>query len=417
MESLMKQSTKWSTPLGKIAFLAFCSLAVNALAYPPAAPVVLGLAGNFTALAKTGISTTGVTVITGDIGLSPAFATGFTGFGQTMDISGQWSTSPLLSGKLYAADYAPPTPADMGTAVLNMEAAYTDAAGRAADVTELLGGNLTGLSLVPGVYSWSGNVTIPTDLTLVGSATDVWIFQIAGTLDLSSATKVVLSGGALASNIFWQVAGNTSLGTNSIFNGTILDMTLIALNTGATLNGRALAQSAVTLDGNAMDPNGLVGASSGSATPSPSPSSTPSATRTSTASATVSATPSASASSTRTSTPSPTPNGTFTSSPTPGTPTPVVSGGGDSYIYPSPARGDTAAINYFMKEAGSAEIKIHNQTGRLVDTIREDKSAGWVSSKVSVGKFAPGTYYYLIYAKYDSGSTETQGPRKFVVTR
>jgi hypothetical protein len=133
-----------------------------------------------------------------------------------------------------------------------MQNAYTDAAGRAAGVTELGAGNIGGLTLVPGVYKWSTNVTIPTDVTLSGGTNDVWIFQIAGNLDISSATKVVLSGGAQASNIFWQVAGQTTLGTTAVFNGNILDQTSIVLNTGATLNGRALAQAAVTLDSNTV---------------------------------------------------------------------------------------------------------------------------------------------------------------------
>ena len=87
-------------------------------------------------------------------------------------------------------------------------------------------------------------------VTLNGGATDVWVFQIAGKLDLASAAKVKLTGGALAKNVYFVVADTTTLGTTSVFNGNILDKTNIALNTGATLNGRALAQTAVTLDAN-----------------------------------------------------------------------------------------------------------------------------------------------------------------------
>ncbi|MBE3134968.1 MAG: DUF3494 domain-containing protein [Acidobacteria bacterium] len=228
--------------------------ASQSYAYPIASPVNLGTAGDFAILAKSGISTTGTTSIVGDIGVSPAAATFITGFGLIMDASGAFSTSSLVAGKVYAADYTPPTPAYLTTAVSDMEAAYTDAAGRAADVTELGGGTIGGYTLVPGVYKWGTNVTIPTDLILSGGADDVWIFQIAGTLDVSSAKKVILSDGAQASNIFWQVAGITTLGTTSEFKGTILDQTLIAMQTGATLDGRALAQTAVTLDSNAVVP-------------------------------------------------------------------------------------------------------------------------------------------------------------------
>jgi hypothetical protein len=137
-------------------------------------------------------------------------------------------------------------------AVGDMQTAYTNAAGRPAGVTELGSGNIGGKTLVPGVYKWGTGVTIPTDVTLSGGKNDVWIFQIAGTLNISSAMKVILKGGALAQNIFWQVAGSTTLGTNSTFNGNILDKTNIALKTGAVLNGSALAQTAVTLDANTV---------------------------------------------------------------------------------------------------------------------------------------------------------------------
>ena len=230
--------------------------------------VNLGTAGNFVILTKSGISTTGTTSIVGDIGVSPIDSTAITGFGLIADSSNQFSTSSLVTGKAYAADYAPPTPTTMTTAVSDMQTAYTDAAGRTLpDATELGAGNIGGMTLAPGLYKWGTGVTIPTDVTLSGSSTDVWIFQIAQTLDISSAAKVILSGGAQAKNIFWQVAGQATLGTTSVFNGNILGQTAIVLNTGATLNGRALAQTAVTLDANAVT------APTGSATPSPTPTS------------------------------------------------------------------------------------------------------------------------------------------------
>jgi len=213
-------------------------------------PVALGMSSNYVILSKSGISTTGVTSIVGNIGVSPIAATAITGFGLVLDRSGQFSKSPLVSGNIYAATYAVPTPANLTTAIHNMEAAYTDAAGRAADVTELGSGNIGGMTLSTGVYKWSSALSIPTDLTLSGDANAVWIFQIAGGLTVSSATTINLTGGAQAKNIFWQVTGVASLGTTSDFKGIILSKTAIVMKTGAVITGKALAQTAVTLDAN-----------------------------------------------------------------------------------------------------------------------------------------------------------------------
>lgn len=221
----------------------------------PTAAVNLGTSGNFVILSKAGISTTGVTKITGNIGVSPIAASAITGFGLVMDRLGQFSTSALVTGKVYAADYKVPTPNMLTTAVSDMQTAYTNAAGRAptsAATTNVGAGSIGGLTLTPGVYKWTTGVTIPTNVTLSGGSNDVWIFQIAGTLGISSGKQVILSGGAQAKNIFWQVAGATTLGTNSTFYGTILDKTNIAIQTSAVLNGRALAQTAVTLDANTV---------------------------------------------------------------------------------------------------------------------------------------------------------------------
>jgi hypothetical protein len=224
---------------------------IMVFAASPAA-VNLGTAGNFAILSKTGISTTGATSVVGDIGVSPVAATYITGFALTLPAAGAFATSALVTGKVYAPGYANPTSANLTVAILDMQTAYTDAAGRAPNVTELGAGNIGGLTLAPGVYKWGTGLTIPTDVTLSGGANDVWIFQVAQTLNISSAKKVVLAGGAQAKNIFWVVAGQTTIGTTAVFNGNILDQTAIVLNTGAKLNGRALAQTAVTLDSNAV---------------------------------------------------------------------------------------------------------------------------------------------------------------------
>jgi hypothetical protein len=222
------------------------------------APVRLGTADNFVILSKAGISTTGTTKIFGNIGVSPIDRTALTGFSETIDSSNVFSTSIYVSapgafaastGKLYAADYTEPTPSNLTTAISNMETAYTDAAGRAnPTATELGAGNIGGMTLAPGLYKWSTGLLIPTDVTLSGGANDVWIFEVAQDLTMSSGIKVNLSGGALAKNVFWQIAGKTTLGTGSTMNGNMICQTLIAMQTGSTLNGRLLAQTAVTLD-------------------------------------------------------------------------------------------------------------------------------------------------------------------------
>jgi hypothetical protein len=215
------------------------------------AVVNLGEAGSYVIVAKTAINNSSTSVITGNLGLSPAATSYITGLSLT-NATG-YATSAQVTGNIYAADMASPTPINLTTAINNMDSAYTDAAGRPLpDFSELGTGNLGGLTLVPGLYKWTSNVTIPTNITIAGGPTDVWIFQISGNLTMSSAVKITLSGGAEASNIFWQIAGQATLGTTSHFEGIILSMTGITLQTGASMNGRALAQTAVILDANTI---------------------------------------------------------------------------------------------------------------------------------------------------------------------
>ncbi|HET8860896.1 ice-binding family protein [Marivirga sp.] len=213
--------------------------------------VDLGASGNYVILSKTAINNTGTSALTGDLGLSPAATSYITGLSLT-DYTG-YATSAQVTGEIYAADMADPTPSNLTTAVENMITAYNDAAGRSAiDFLELGTGNIGGKTLTSGIYKWTNTVTIPTDVTLSGSSTDVWIFQIAEDLTMSAATNIILTGGASAKNIYWVVAGQATLGTTSHFEGIILSMTGITLQTGASMNGRALAQTAVNLDGNAV---------------------------------------------------------------------------------------------------------------------------------------------------------------------
>jgi len=217
-------------------------------------PVNLGTAGSYAILSQAGISTVPPSAITGDMGVSPISATAITGFSLTLDASNVFSTSPQVTGKVYAADYASPTPARLTTAVGDMQRAFTDAAGRSADVTELGGGNLGGLTLPPGVYKWGTSVLIPTSVTLKGLATDVWIFQIAQDLTLSNSASVILRSalplGLLvpqAKNVFWQVSGGVTLGSSAHLEGVVLAKTAIALGSTASITGRLLSQTAVTL--------------------------------------------------------------------------------------------------------------------------------------------------------------------------
>ncbi len=216
-------------------------------------PVNLGTAGNFVILTKSGISTVPASTITGDIGVSPINSTAITGFALTLTAGSPFATSAQVTGKVYAPDYAAPTPANLTTAIGDMQTAYTDAAGRTTpDFTELGAGQIGGLTLVPGLYKWSTDVLISSDVTLNGGPNDVWVFQIAGKITQADGTQIHLTGGASAANIFWQAFGDVSLGTTAHFEGIIIAQTSISLATGASINGRLLAQTAVTLEGNAV---------------------------------------------------------------------------------------------------------------------------------------------------------------------
>jgi hypothetical protein len=215
------------------------------------APVNLGTAGNFVILAKSGIDTIPISLLTGNIGVSPIDSTAITGFSLTMDSSGQYSTSSQVVGQVFAADYGVPTPSNLTTAISNLETAFVDAAGRAIpDFTELAGGDISGLTLEPGLYKWGTSVLISTDVTLNGGPDDVWIFQIGGAITQATGVQVILAGGARPQNIFWQAFGAVAIGADAHFEGIVLSQTEITLSTGATMNGRLLSQTAVTLDGN-----------------------------------------------------------------------------------------------------------------------------------------------------------------------
>jgi hypothetical protein len=210
-------------------------------------PVSLGTADAFAILSKSGITDVYASAIVGNVGTSP-----ITGAALLL-------TCGEVTGKIYTVDAAGPLPCAvtdatfLTAAVDDMGFAYDDAAGRLSpDFTELGAGEIGGLTLAPGLYKWSTDLLITTDVTLSGGPNDVWIFQVAGTLNQANATRVTLANGALAKNIFWQVAGAVTLGTTAHFEGVVLAKTMIAVNTGASVNGRLLAQTAVTLQMNAV---------------------------------------------------------------------------------------------------------------------------------------------------------------------
>ncbi len=220
------------------------------------AKVNLNSAGDYVILAGSGVSNVPTSAITGNIGLSPAAGTFLTGFSLILPAGGASSTSAQVTGSLFASNYAVPTPSNLTTAKGDLTTAYNDAAGRTCTDIVLIAGNIGGLTLTPGLYKSSGALEISSgNLTFdaMGDANAVFIIQIASTLTTTSGRQVILSGGALASNIFWQVGTSATIGTTSIFKGIILADQSIALKTGATLDGRALARiGGVTLQGNTI---------------------------------------------------------------------------------------------------------------------------------------------------------------------
>jgi len=200
----------------------------------PQTPVNLGATAGFAVLAGSTVTSSGFTVINnGDVGVSPG--TAVDGF----------PPGAVNNGSIHSADTA------AVQAKLDLTEAYNDAAGRTVGAVSVEG-NLGGRTLAPGLYKSTSSLEISSgDLTLDanGDRNAVFVFQIASTLTTTSDRKIFLTGNARAANVFWQVGSSATLGTISVFKGTIMALESITLTTGAALEGRALARNgAVTLD-------------------------------------------------------------------------------------------------------------------------------------------------------------------------
>jgi len=233
--------------IAPISIISFLTVVGSVAALGPAA-VNLRTAANFAILAKAGVTTMPPSVITGSVGASPIGVQAITGFSLALSSNGQFATSSQVVGDVFAASFAAPTPATLTVAVGDMGTAFTDATGRATpQFTNLATGTIGGLVLTPGLYKWTTAVTINNNVTISGTATDTWIFQVAGTLSILAGKKVILLGGAVTKNIVWVVEGAVTAAAGAHFEGVILGATSITLETGSSANSRLLSQTSVAL--------------------------------------------------------------------------------------------------------------------------------------------------------------------------
>ncbi len=196
------------------------------------APLALGSAASYGVLAATTVTSTGGTMIQGDLGVSPGTA-----------VTG----SPGVTGTTHLGDAA------AAQAQTNLTAAYNDAAGRTTGAIVVVG-DLGGQTLAPGLYKSISTLAVTSgNLTLSGDANAVWIFQLGTALTVGASRQIILTGGAQADNVFWQVGSSATIGASAVFKGTILAAQSISMGAGTALEGRALARlAAVTLDANAI---------------------------------------------------------------------------------------------------------------------------------------------------------------------
>lgn len=249
---------------------------VAALAALPAAaqaaPVLLGTAAPFAVLAGSTATNTGPSVLNGDLGLSPGSS--ISGFGLPAVVNGSTHNTDAVAAQAQG----------------DLTTAYNTAAAQLSPV-DLTGQDLGGLTLTPGAYAFSTSAQLTGALTLdaQGDPNAQFVFEIGSTLTTASASSVVMINGASPCNVYWQVGSSATLGSTTAFQGTIMALTSVTLDNGASVIGRALARNgAVTLDDNLLDPSGCQTGSSGSTA---TPTTTPTATATPGGSAASTATP------------------------------------------------------------------------------------------------------------------------------
>lgn len=230
--------------------------------------VTLGTAANYVILDEATVTYTPIATVSstakiiGNIGISPAAASFITGFALSLPAGATYSTSTLVSGKIYAPDYAAPTPANLTTAVADKNTAYTVAAGMATAGGGLAGGTpgvecpgagaLGGITLTPGVYSCTVLVTIGSGTNVTLSGAGVYVIKTTQGFTQAANTQVILANGALPENVFWQVAGAVSIEAGAHMEGVVMTASNISLVTGATVKGRLLAATGVLMDGNTV---------------------------------------------------------------------------------------------------------------------------------------------------------------------
>ncbi|KAJ7312772.1 hypothetical protein DFH08DRAFT_717396, partial [Mycena albidolilacea] len=226
-----------------------CSLAAGPV------PVVLGSAKTFAILANTRVFNTPTSSITGDVGVASGNTSSLSNFGQMRDASQQFSTSAQVSGRVMVGTDEAPTPQLLAGAAVDMQAAFTDAMG--GDLT-CISGRIVGANLVPGTYKWTTAVTIAGDITLTGSSTDTWIFQISGSFNQETNRRITLAGGALPQNVIWAIAGIITIGANTLLQGNILATGNVEVGANAVHNGCIYALTTVELNMAAISCPGAV---------------------------------------------------------------------------------------------------------------------------------------------------------------
>ena len=217
----------------------------------PLVPVLLQTASNYAILSKSGdVTNRGLSSLIGNLGTSSIKSGALTGFGLVQkDITSTFAISDLVTGRVYAANYAVPTPAMLTIAVSDMLAAYLDAAIRSdPDSLNLSDGTLNGETFVPGLYRWESIVTVNNNITFDGGPNDIWIMQVIGPLSVATNSSMKLLSGAIAKNIFWQIAGEIDLATHSHFEGIVLGAKSGKFQFGSSINGCVLLQSNIALD-------------------------------------------------------------------------------------------------------------------------------------------------------------------------